>query len=100
MGYSSVFVHAPSPPPPHTHYVLQWPSTSQSVFEEKTAATVVVDLMYKVHTTHPDILMLCCQLLNQLPTSQVRVQCCLTSFECVFIYPVTQDHDLAWTHLL
>ena len=42
----------------------QWPSTSRSIFDQEKAASVVVDLMYKVHTTHPELLMLCCQLLQ------------------------------------
>ena len=55
----------------HSTYILQWPLTSRSVFKDKTAASVVVDLMYKVHTTYPDLLMLCCRLLNQLDPSKV-----------------------------
>ena len=50
---------------------MQWPSTSRSVFDQEKAASVVVDLMYKVHTTHPDLLMLCCQLLQHHNSTKV-----------------------------
>ncbi len=51
----------PSLPPPSS---LQWPSTCRSVFECPGTVPVVIDLMQKVHVTHPALMHSCCQLMH------------------------------------
>ena len=58
----------------HTHTHAQWPSTHGGVFECNESPSVLIDLMNKVYVTHPDLLLLCCQLLAQCPTQHRSIQ--------------------------
>ena len=58
----------------HTHTHAQWPSTHGGVFECNESPSVLIDLMNKVYVTHPDLLLLCCQLLAQCPTQHHSIQ--------------------------
>ena len=88
--YTHTHTHTHTHTNTHTSAHMQWPSTSRSVFDQEKAARVVVDLMYKVHTTHPDLLMLCSQLLHHRNSTKVgendRIGCILIPI-LVGLYP-------------
>ena len=52
---------------------LQWELTQSSVFQSKGSLTVVVDLIYKVYGTQPELLLLALKLLLIHSTTKVNV---------------------------